>query len=181
MAALLRGDELPRGAFGWTCAFAEPTSLLRKILELSGRVTLIEAEDEGNVCRSATNTTSKATVFYDGACPLCRAEIGLYREAPGADALEFVDLSDPGATLPDALNRDDALARFHVRTRDGRLVSGATAFAELWAQLPRWRGLARIARWPIVRTLLELAYRIFLKLRPGIVWLFVRLTGPRAR
>nr|WP_208858029.1 DCC1-like thiol-disulfide oxidoreductase family protein [Thioclava nitratireducens] len=75
--------------------------------------------------RSATNTTSKATVFYDGACPLCRAEIGLYREAPGADALEFVDLSDPGATLPDALNRDDALARFHVRTRDGRLVSGA--------------------------------------------------------
>ncbi|MPQ95290.1 thiol-disulfide oxidoreductase DCC family protein [Thioclava sp. JE_KL1] len=134
-----------------------------------------------SVRHAAMHKTSKATVYYDGGCPLCRAEIGLYRETPGAEALAFVDLSEPGATLPDGLSRADALARFHVRAEDGRLVSGAAAFAELWSHLPRWRGLARIARWPLVKTLLELTYRVFLRLRPGIVWLFVRLTGRRAR
>lgn len=134
-----------------------------------------------SVRHAAMHKTSKATVFYDGGCPLCRAEIDLYRETPGAETLAFVDLSEPGATLPDGLNRADALARFHVRAEDGHLVSGAGAFAELWSHLPRWRGLARIARWPLVKTLLELTYRAFLKLRPGIVWLFVRFTRRRAR
>ncbi|WP_417809757.1 thiol-disulfide oxidoreductase DCC family protein [Thioclava sp.] len=121
-----------------------------------------------------------ATVFYDGACPLCRAEIGLYRDARGADALEFVDLSDSAAALPENLSRAEALARFHVGVGDGRLVSGAAAFAELWSHLPRWRGVARMARWPVIRTMLELVYRVFLKLRPVIVWLFVRTIGRRA-
>lgn len=120
-------------------------------------------------------------MFYDGACPLCRAEIGLYREAPGAERLDFVDLSDPEAPLPEGLSRSAALARFHVRARDGRLVSGAAGFAELWSHLPRWRGLARVARWPGLHGLLELAYRVFLRLRPALVWLFVRVTCRRAR
>jgi len=118
-----------------------------------------------------------ARVFYDGSCPLCRAEIGLYREARGSEALEFVDLSDPAATLPENLSRAEALARFHVRTADGRLVSGAAAFGELWSHLPRWRGFARVARWPVMRFLLERAYRVFLKLRPVIVWIYVRTFG----
>lgn len=128
-----------------------------------------------------TKLTTGAQVFYDGGCPLCRAEIGLYRKAAGAQELEFVDISDPAADLPVGLSREAALARFHLRASDGRLVSGAAAFAELWSHLPRWRGLARIARWPGVSALLELAYRGFLRLRPGLVWLFTRLTGARVR
>ncbi|MGO4852339.1 thiol-disulfide oxidoreductase DCC family protein [Phaeovulum sp. W22_SRMD_FR3] len=127
----------------------------------------------------AGDETAGATVFYDGACPLCRAEIGIYRKAAGADALRFVDLSDPAAAPPEGVSRAEALARFHVRASDGRLVSGAAAFAELWAQLPRWRGLAWVARRPGLRRLLEWTYRGFLHLRPCIVWLCVRTFGAR--
>ena len=46
------------------------------------------------------------------------------------------------------LSRQQALARFHVRRADGRLVSGAAAFVSLWQQLPRWRWAARLAGLP---------------------------------
>jgi predicted DCC family thiol-disulfide oxidoreductase YuxK len=77
------------------------------------------------------------TVYYDGACPLCRAEIGHYRRCEGAERVAFVDVAmqEPG----DGLSRAEALTRFHVRGPDGALVSGAAAFARLWRSLPRWR------------------------------------------
>lgn len=119
----------------------------------------------------------KATVYYDGACPLCRAECDLYRRTQGAEALDFVDVSDGASALPLGLSRADALARFHVSTPGGTVVSGAEAFTEVWSHLPRWRWLARAARLTIALHLMELAYRVFLRLRPAIVWVFVRLRG----
>ena len=129
---------------------------------------------------STTRHAPQGSVYYDGACPLCRAEIGLYQKAEGAEALDFVDVSQPDVKLPEGLSRDAALGRFHARGPDGRLVSGGAAFAALWSQLPRWRLLGRIARWPILRSLLELTYRVFLKLRPLIVRIFVARQRRRA-
>ena len=118
-------------------------------------------------------------VYYDGACPLCRAEIGLYAKQEGAGALRLVDVSTPGVEAPEGLDRATALARFHVRARDGRLLSGAAAFAELWSALPRWRRLGRLAALPGIAAALELAYRGFLVLRPALVRAFVALRGGR--
>ena len=36
----------------------------------------------------------KSTVYFDGSCPLCRAEIGYYRRKDQAGALCFVDVSE---------------------------------------------------------------------------------------
>ncbi|KEP68977.1 DUF393 domain-containing protein [Thioclava sp. BHET1] len=130
---------------------------------------------------ATTQPAAQCSVYYDGACPLCRAEIGLYRKAEGAEALDFVDVSQPDVKLPEGLSHDAALGRFHLHSADGRLVSGGAAFAALWSQLPRWRYLGRIARWPVLRSLLELAYRVFLKLRPLIVRIFVALQRRRAK
>ena len=56
---------------------------------------------------------SELSVYYDGACPLCRAEIAHYRRCRGAEALSFVDVS---TTAPsEGLSCRQALARFHVR------------------------------------------------------------------
>ncbi|KAA2244072.1 thiol-disulfide oxidoreductase DCC family protein [Salinarimonas soli] len=113
------------------------------------------------------------TVYYDGACPLCRAEIDYYRRRPGADAVVFVDVSTtpPGEGLSCAT----ALARFHVRESDGRLVSGAAAFARLWRALPGWRWFGHLVGSPPILPLAELAYRGFLPLRPRISRAFGRL------
>lgn len=134
------------------------------------------AIDKMNEPSTTSETTSPAlTVLYDGACPLCRREIALYRGACGDVPLRFADVSDEAVALPPSLTRDAALARFHVQRADGQIVSGAQAFLALWSVLPRWRWLARIGRVPGVARLLEHMYRGFLVFRPAMQHLAERL------
>ena len=115
---------------------------------------------------------SKLTVFFDGSCPLCRAEIGYYRRRDQAGALCFVDVSETGAPTPGGITQQRAMERFHVRARDGRVLSGAAAFVEVWTHLPKWRWAARAASLPGALAVLELGYRIFLPVRPFIARVF---------
>lgn len=114
----------------------------------------------------AGNPPGAACVYYDGGCPLCRAEIATYQRTPGGETLRWVDAQACSpAELGHDLPRQAALARLHVRRADGTLVQGAAAFAEIWASLPRWAWLARLARWPLVVPVLDLGYAAFLRLR----------------
>ncbi|MDE3239473.1 MAG: DUF393 domain-containing protein [Paracoccaceae bacterium] len=123
----------------------------------------------------APQPPADVTVFYDGACPLCSAEIGLYRAQDRDGALCLVDVSRPEAALPPGVTQAEALARFHVRAADGRVLSGAAAFVAVWQSLPRWRWLARLARVPGMLWVMERGYRLFLPLRPAIVAVYRRL------
>jgi len=110
----------------------------------------------------------RTAVYYDGACPLCSIEINYYRRQAGADALQFVDVSGDAPVGCESLTKDEALKRFHIRTPDGTLVSGAAAFVEIWRLLPRWSWAARVASRPGVLVVLEFLYGIFLKIRPAV-------------
>lgn len=126
------------------------------------------------------SASSTLRVYYDGGCPLCRAEIASYQRTEGAEALRWVDAD--GCSLPElgaGLDRHTALARMHVRRADGTLVQGAAAFVEIWSALPRWRWLARLARLPGALPLLELAYRVFLRIRP--LWRPARVSADSQR
>ena len=107
------------------------------------------------------------SVLYDGACPLCRREIALYRGLRSDASVCFVDVSGE-TTLPAGTSSQQLLERFHVQRADGSLVSGAEAFLTLWAELPGWRWLARIGRLPGMRWLMERAYLGFLRWRPAL-------------
>lgn len=111
--------------------------------------------------------TNVLTVYFDGGCPLCVREIDFYRRRKGADRIGWIDLStfDSLEVVP-GLSKADALARFHVRTQAGRILSGARAFAELWTALPSTRLLGRIVAAPGLVQLSEILYRLFLKVRP---------------
>jgi predicted DCC family thiol-disulfide oxidoreductase YuxK len=114
----------------------------------------------------------RSTVYFHGSCPLCQAEIGHYRSKDHSGALCFVDVSEPDALIPDGLTRRQAMERFHVRTGNGALVSGAAAFVEVWALLPRWRWAARVAALPGVLRLLEISYQLFLPARRPLAAIF---------
>ena len=118
------------------------------------------------------------TVLYDGTCPLCRREIGLYRGLKPIAPVCFADISDAAQPLPPGTTREQLLARFHVRNRDGRLLSGALAFLALWAALPGWRWLALAGRLPGVAWVMERTYRLFLHLRPTLQRWASRLERP---
>jgi len=117
---------------------------------------------------------SKTTAYFDGACPLCRAEIAYYRRQDKDGAICFVDVAQADAATPEGVTQAQALQRFHVRGADGQVRSGAAAFAAIWAQLPRWRWAARIAALPGMTTAMEFGYRLFLPIRPYLSRLFGR-------
>jgi predicted DCC family thiol-disulfide oxidoreductase YuxK len=105
------------------------------------------------------------TVFFDGACPLCRREIAHYRQRDRAGRIAFVDIvADPAPLAAIGVSPEVALAAMHARRADGSVVRGAAAFVALWAELPRWRVLARIVTG--VPGLLALAERVYAWVAP---------------
>jgi predicted DCC family thiol-disulfide oxidoreductase YuxK len=118
------------------------------------------------------------TVWFDGACPLCVREIGLMRRLDRRGAIAFVDISDSGAACP--LDRAALLARFHAE-EDGRMLSGAAAFAAMWRAIPLLRPLGLAARSPAVLRLLERLYIAFLKVRPRLQRLATSVTRQTSR
>ncbi len=105
------------------------------------------------------------TVMFDGACPLCRREVGVYQSLTPLETVAWLDVSEASAGLAPQ-DRARFMARFHVRQKDGRLLSGAAAFVALWLVMPGWRWLGKVGRLPGVTPALELLYRGFLHLRP---------------
>lgn len=107
-------------------------------------------------------------VFYDGSCPLCQREIALYSRLPALDPIVWTDVSATGFTAPAGTTTKRLMERFHTLTPAGELISGARAFAHVWSQLPGWRILGSVAQLPGVMQLMEIAYRLFLPVRPWI-------------
>lgn len=109
------------------------------------------------------------TIYFDGSCPLCRAEIAIYRRLPEAQAMAWVDVS-AGQDLG-GLSCQAAMARFHVRNAQGQMFSGAAAFSQMWRLFPGWRWLGWLgwlSAWPPLSWLFEFAYRLFLPMRPAL-------------
>ena len=87
--------------------------------------------------------------------------------------IQFTDVSDSGpADCP--IDRATLLARFHAR-ENGRVLSGAAAFAAMWRAIPALRPLGLLARNRAVLAILEQAYLAFLRVRPGLQRLARRL------
>ncbi len=124
-----------------------------------------------------TTTIPALTVYYDGACPICRFEIGHYQQCAGSEAIDFVNVAAENVpSLGDGLDRDKAMARFHVRRADGSLVSGAAGFSEVWRVLPGWRKLGRIASLPFILPILEFGYKAILPVRARLSALLLRFS-----
>ena len=121
----------------------------------------------------------KLTLFYDGACPLCQAEILFLSGRNQADLLGFVDINstayDP---LKVGVSCEEALAAMYGQYADGTLINGVTVFPEAYrrADLPT---LAWIFSRKSMQPILKIGYRFFAKNRhaisrvlgPGALWL----------
>ena len=109
---------------------------------------------------------TKLIVWHDGGCPLCKREIALMRRLDQRGTINFVDVtSAPASACP--IDPADMLARFHV-SEEGRLLSGAAAFAAMWRAIPLLRPLGLAARWPWLLAMLERLYLLFLQYRPWL-------------
>jgi predicted DCC family thiol-disulfide oxidoreductase YuxK len=114
---------------------------------------------------------SNVEVWFDGDCPLCRREIALMRRLDRRGAIRFHDVATGQGSCP--IDRAELLARFHAR-EDGRLVSGAEAFAAMWRAIPVLAPFGHLARNRWLLGLLERLYLGFLRVRPRLQALLLR-------
>jgi predicted DCC family thiol-disulfide oxidoreductase YuxK len=100
-------------------------------------------------------------VYYNSACPVCRAGVdnqrGKMRATGTGSDIEWCDI----ARHPEALDGlgvsvDEVRRKLYVEDEQGKLHIGADAFSALWLETPgrRWLGrlmalpgLSRLARW----------------------------------
>lgn len=79
------------------------------------------------------------------------------------NAINFVDVSGNGAgNCP--IDQAQLLERFHA-SEDGKLLSGAAAFAAMWRAIPLLRPLGMLARNRKILSTLERLYMLFLRYR----------------
>ena len=122
------------------------------------------------------NTSEKLTLFYDGACPLCQAEILFLSRRNQDGLLDFVDINserfDPTKI---GISCDEALAAMYGQYDSGVLIQGVTVFLEAYrrANLPF---LAWIFSRESLQAILQVTYRFFARNRHAIS----RLFGPTA-
>ena len=111
------------------------------------------------------------TLYHDGDCPLCAREIAFLRRQSTGGKLILVDISaddfDAGAL---GFTVEQLRSCLHGRFASGHWVTGLDATLWSWraAGLGHW--VAPLT-WPALRPLLELAYRLFCRLRPHLDWL----------
>ena len=112
------------------------------------------------------NGSSQITVLYDGDCPLCSREIRfLEKRDRGRGRIQFANIAepsfDPGAYGLDARK---VMARIHGVLPDGTVIEGVEVFQRAYAAVGLgW--LIAPTRWPGLRRLANLAYRIFARNR----------------
>lgn len=108
----------------------------------------------------------QTTMYYDGSCPLCSREVAHYRRLDRDGRVRWIDIAaDPGELATHDITPTLAMQRLHALDAEGRLVSGAWAFAAIWAQLPYYRHLARLVRGLRLLPLIDWGYRHFARWR----------------
>ena len=124
--------------------------------------------------------STRTSVLYNATCPVCNFEIQHYARYADAKGLpiRFDDLNSD-ARGRWGLDADTAARRLYV-LHEGTLTSGIPAFLVLWAQMPRYRWLARVVGFPGIKQIASLAYEYVLA--PVIYrWHLRRLRNQTAR
>jgi predicted DCC family thiol-disulfide oxidoreductase YuxK len=118
----------------------------------------------------------KLTMYYDGLCPLCQAEILFLSRRNDAGLLRFVDVNSSQYSA-DAVgvSCQQALDSMYAQYDDGELINGVDVFSAAYARakLPT---LAWLFSRPRLRPMLSWGYRFFAKNRH----LISRIFGPVA-
>ena len=110
------------------------------------------------------NQQADACVFFDGACPLCRREVKLYKNLLQKDergnAIQWVDISKNKLELKtEGIKYQDAMKLIHVKDSSGVHQVGIAAVFTLWDQIPYYRRISSFfKKYPVFHPVLSMLY-----------------------
>jgi predicted DCC family thiol-disulfide oxidoreductase YuxK len=121
-----------------------------------------------------TAPAAELAVYFDGACPMCAKEIAYYQRLDRDGQIQWVDVAGPNPSCPIGYDQATLLARFHVKElQTDKIYHGAAGFTRLWRAMPSpWKQIGAIASFAPITWLLEVGYRVTLKVRPLIAKLW---------
>lgn len=105
------------------------------------------------------------TIFYDGGCPLCLAEMKHLMKLDRNNKLELVDINQENfqAIYPD-INREQADRILHGQLATGKILLGLDVTHKAWSLVGKGNWTA-IIRWPVVRYMADFVYLQFARHR----------------
>ncbi|MEY4727096.1 MAG: hypothetical protein RLZ36_1723 [Pseudomonadota bacterium] len=117
---------------------------------------------------TAAPIAPELTLYYDGQCPLCVAEVTFLQSRNTTGQLAFVDITQADfAQAEHHISCEAAMAQIHGRTADGQVLVGVPVFAAAYklAKLP-------VLAWLLSRSwlmpVLQPSYVLFAKHRQAI-------------
>ncbi len=119
----------------------------------------------------------RLTIFYDSECPLCAIEMRQLLSCDKHNRIELADIHAEDFALkhPD-IDAHRAYTILHGKLDSGELLLGLDVTCKAWQLVGKHRWLA-LLRWPLIRPLADILYRLFAKYRNPISRL---LTGQSA-
>lgn len=120
---------------------------------------------------------TRLTLFYDGRCPLCVAEMARLAslDRHGALAFEDINAADFSRRFP-TIDPVAANRVLHGWDENQQLLLGLDVSCRAWQVVGHHRWMAAL-RWPLLRPLADVGYRIFARNR----YFFSRLLSGQAR
>lgn len=114
---------------------------------------------------SIKGESSTSKVYYNSACPVCRAGVAAQSrsmEAKGIHNVEWIDVHEnPDAVCELGVPLEQVRERLYVKNSEGEIKVGTDAFTELWARTPGQMWLAKAIRLPVLHAITRAAYNAF--------------------
>lgn len=109
------------------------------------------------------------TVFYDGLCKVCSAEINHYKTKDRQKKVQWIDISNPSFQAQDYnLDPKKIHIEMHAIKSDGTLAIGVDAFLEIWKVIPGFLWLNKLGSTSLTKSVLKVGYTFFVKVRPWL-------------
>ena len=110
---------------------------------------------------SLKSALRRESVYYNGACPVCRTEMNHYarRCKAAAAPVTFIDSSiQYDALVEYGLRPEHLRRRVYLKSANGQVLSGVAALASLWARTPGYEWLSHLVSLPLLRSIAEALY-----------------------
>ncbi len=108
------------------------------------------------------DTKKPVAVYYNSACPVCKAGIEAQKGKMEACAIEWKDVHADNALVTEIGSELEFVReRLHLVDADGKVRVGFEAFLELWRNSPKERWLAAVLGLPIIRPCGRWFYNVF--------------------
>jgi predicted DCC family thiol-disulfide oxidoreductase YuxK len=108
---------------------------------------------------------AQLTLFYDGGCPLCLAEMRHLYQLDQEQCIEFVDInSQEFASQHPTIDRDEANRILHGQLPSGEIILGLDVTHRAWTLVGKGWWIAPL-RWPLFKPVADWAYLLFARHR----------------